>query len=76
MVKGIFILLLILACVVLPLFLFYKIRGWSEKSVRLSLTLIPILWYFTNAPLHELGHMVATYMVGGTITEVVLFPKF
>jgi hypothetical protein len=76
MIKGIFILLLILACLVLPLFLFYKIRGWSEKSVRLSLTLIPILWYFTNAPLHEFGHMVATYMVGGTITEVVLFPKF
>lgn len=74
--KAIFILFLIIAFVVFPLFLFYKIRGWSEKSVRLSLTLIPILWYFTNAPLHELSHIVATYLVGGTVSEVVLFPKF
>ena len=76
MVKAIFILFLIIACVVFPLFLFYKIRGWNEKSVRFSLTFIPILWYFTNAPLHELSHMIATFLVGGTVSEVVLFPKF
>lgn len=76
MVKAAIILTEILLCIVLPLFLFYGKKIRSERNVKLSLTILPVLWYFTNSPLHEFGHIVATYMVGGTINEVLLFPKF
>lgn len=76
MIKAFVILLEIILCIVLPLFLFYGEGKRSERNVTLSLTLLPILWYFTNSPLHEFGHMIATYLVGGTVSEVLLFPKF
>jgi len=37
---------------------------------------IPALWYLTYSPIHELSHVLGTYVVGGTVTEVKLIPSF
>jgi hypothetical protein len=37
---------------------------------------IPVLWYPTYSPLHELSHVAGTYLAGGKVTYVKLIPKF
>jgi hypothetical protein len=37
---------------------------------------IPILWYFTYAPLHELSHAAGVYLVGGKVIAYKLIPSF
>jgi hypothetical protein len=49
-------LLEILLVVVLPLLVLYLKGNWPVRKILPSLLFIPILWYFTYAPLHELGH--------------------
>ncbi len=40
------------------------------------MSIIPILWYFVYAPIHELSHLLGAYLVGGQIVEVKLIPRF
>ncbi|RPH38196.1 hypothetical protein EHM92_00615 [bacterium] len=62
--------------VVVPLLLLYLRSGWPLRAIIPCLLSIPVLWYFTYAPLHEISHVVATYLVGGTVTSVKLIPSF
>ena len=40
------------------------------------LLVIPVLWYLTYSPIHELSHVIGTYLVGGSVTELRLIPSF
>jgi hypothetical protein len=66
----------ILIVIVAPLLTLYLTGSWPMRIVIPCLLVIPILWYVTYAPIHELGHVLGTYLVGGTVTEVKLIPSF
>jgi hypothetical protein len=66
----------ILLAVVLPLIVLYLRSGWPLRTSTLCLVSIPVLWYFAYSPLHELSHVVATYLLGGTVTSMKLIPSF
>ncbi len=66
----------LLLVLVLPLLLLYLRSGWPLRTIILCLLSIPVLWYLTYAPMHELSHAAATYLVGGTVTSMKLIPSF
>ena len=66
----------ILLVVVMPLLVLYLKGNWSLRKIIPPLVVIPILWYFTYAPLHELSHAAGTYLVGGKVIEYRLIPRF
>lgn len=66
----------ILLVVVTPLLVLYIKGNWPLRKVILSLVIIPILWYFTYAPLHELSHAAGLYLVGGKVIDYRLIPSF
>jgi len=51
----------ILLFLVMPLLVLYIKRNWPLRKVILPLVVIPILWYFTYTPLHELSHAAGIY---------------
>jgi len=66
----------ILITIVLPLLALYLKGGWPLRSAVISLLCLPALWYITYAPIHELSHVAGAYLVGGTVTEYKLIPRF
>ena len=66
----------ILFFLVVPLLVLYLKGNWPLRKVIPALVIIPILWYFTYAPLHELSHAVGVYLVGGKVTVYKLIPRF
>jgi hypothetical protein len=66
----------ILLVVVMPLLVLYLKGNWSLRKIIPLLVIIPILWYFTYAPLHELSHAAGTYLVGGKVIAWRLIPRF
>ena len=66
----------ILLVVVMPLLVLYLKGNWPLRKVIPPLVIIPILWYFTYAPLHELSHAAGIYLVGGKVIEYRLIPPF
>ena len=62
--------------VVTPLLVLYFKGHWSLGKVIPSLVIIPVLWYFTYAPLHELSHAAGLYLVGGKVIDYRLIPRF
>jgi len=66
----------ILLVVVMPLLILYLKGNWPLRKVIPALVIIPVLWYFTYAPLHELSHAAGTYLVGGKVIEYKLIPRF
>ena len=66
----------ILLVVVMPLLVLYLKGNWPLRKVLLPLVIIPIIWYFTYAPLHELSHAAGVYLVGGKVIEYKLIPRF
>jgi hypothetical protein len=66
----------ILLVIVSPLLILYLRGKWPLDSVIPSLLTTPILWYLTYSVLHELSHVAGTYLVGGTVTDVRLMPRF
>lgn len=66
----------ILLVTVMPLLILYLKSNWQLRATIPSLLSIPILWYLTYAPLHELSHAAATYIVGGEVIYMKLFPRF
>ena len=66
----------ILFTVVAPLLVLYLRGTWKQRTMVGCISTIPILWYFVYAPMHELSHMLGTYLVGGQIVEVKLIPRF
>lgn len=66
----------ILVVVVTPLIFLYLKGNWPLRTIIPCLLSIPILWYLTCSPLHELSHVAGTYLVGGKVIYVKLIPKF
>lgn len=66
----------ILVVIVAPLLILYLTGHWPLRIVIPCLLVIPVLWYLSYAPIHELSHVVATYLAGGSVTEVKLIPSF
>jgi hypothetical protein len=66
----------ILLVVVMPLLVLYLKGNWPLRKVIPPLVVIPILWYFTYAPLHELSHAAGIYLVGGKVIVWKLIPRF
>ena len=65
-----------LLVVVVPLLVLYLKGNWPLRKVIPCLVVIPILWYFTYAPLHELSHAAGIYLVGGKVIGYKLIPRF
>jgi hypothetical protein len=59
-----------------PLLILYLTGRWPMRIVIPCLFAIPVLWYLTYAPIHELSHVLGTYLVGGSVTEIKLIPSF
>ena len=76
MTDHVLITLEILVTVVSPLIFLYRKGSWPLRATVPCLVSIPILWYPLYAPLHELSHIAATYLVGGTVLEYKLIPRF
>lgn len=66
----------ILLVVVMPLLVLYIKGNWPLRKVIPPLVIIPVLWYFTYAPLHELSHAAGIYLVGGKVIVWKLIPRF
>jgi hypothetical protein len=66
----------ILLIVVTPLMVLYSTANWRLRNTISCLLLIPVLWYLTYAPLHELSHVAGTYLVGGSVIDYKLIPRF
>ena len=66
----------ILLVVVMPLLVLYLKGNWPLRKIIPPLVIIPILWYFTYAPLHELSHAAGIYLVGGKVIVWKLIPRF
>ena len=66
----------ILVVIVAPLLVLYLRGPWPMRIAIPCLLVIPVLWYLTYAPIHELSHVLGAYVAGGTVTEVKLIPSF
>ena len=66
----------ILLIVVMPLLVLYIKGSWPLRKVIPCIMVIPILWYFTYAPLHELSHAAGIYLVGCKVIVWKLIPRF
>ena len=66
----------ILLVVVMPLLVLYLKGNWPLRKIIPPLVIIPVLWYFTYAPLHELSHAAGVYLLGGKVIEYKLIPSF
>lgn len=66
----------ILVVVVVPLLILYLRGRWPLRIAIPCLLVIPVLWYLTYSPIHELSHVLGTYLVGGSVTQLKLIPSF
>ena len=66
----------ILVTIVAPLLALYLRGRWPLRTVTACLLVIPMVWYLTYAPIHELSHALGTMLVGGRVVEIKLIPSF
>ncbi len=66
----------ILLTIAIPLVILYLRGKWPQKVITICLFVIPILWYLTYAPLHEISHILGTYLAGGKVVDYKLIPQF
>lgn len=66
----------ILLIIPIPLVILYLRGKWPMRIIVICLFVIPILWYLTYAPLHEISHILGTYFAGGKVGDVKLIPRF
>ena len=62
--------------IVVPVFLYLKRRGESNKRLVLSIFIIWILWNLLHAPIHELSHMLGGLLVGLHLRDYQLIQHF
>jgi hypothetical protein len=60
----------------MPLLVLYLKGNWPLRKIIPPLVIIPVFWYFTYAPLHELSHAAGLYLVGGKVIDYLLIPRF
>jgi hypothetical protein len=65
-----------LLVIVLPLIILYLKGNWQLRTIILCLLSLPVVWYLTYAPIHELSHVAGTYLAGGKIADYKLIPRF
>ena len=66
----------ILLVIVTPV-LVLDLRGqWPLRIVIACLCAIPVVWYLTYAPIHELSHALGAILVGGRVVDIKLIPSF
>ena len=66
----------ILVVIVVPLLILYLRGPWPLRVAIPCLLVIPVLWYLVYSPIHELSHVLGTYLTGGTVTQIKLIPSF
>jgi hypothetical protein len=66
----------ILLFLVIPLLVLYLKGNWPLRQVIPCIVVIPIIWYFTYSPFHELSHAAGVYLVGGKVIQYRLIPPF
>ncbi|MBI4912198.1 MAG: hypothetical protein HY823_05635 [Acidobacteria bacterium] len=66
----------ILVVIVGPLLFLYLKGPWPLRRTLPSLLVLPLLWYLTYAPTHELSHVAGTYLVGGRVVDIQWIPRF
>lgn len=66
----------ILLTIVIPLNMLYLRGKWHLKIIIPCLLVLPILWYLTYAPIHELSHILGAYLAGGKVVDYKLIPRF
>jgi hypothetical protein len=66
----------ILLVLVLPLVILYLKGNWPLRKVQPALVLIPVIWYLTYAPIHELSHAAGVVLAGGKVVVYKLIPSF
>ncbi len=66
----------ILLTIVMPLLALYLRGRWTLRTVTACLCGIPLVWYLTYAPIHELSHALGTVLVGGRVVDIKLIPSF
>lgn len=69
-------LILILALAVAPMYAVLRRARWSPRSIKLVMVAVPLLLFPLNAPLHEAMHILGTYLMGGTVSQVRLLQRF
>lgn len=62
--------------VVLPLVLYYQQCRLSVKRYAIYLILLYLIWILTYAFLHEVCHLLGSWMAGASIRNYQLFPAF
>ncbi|HNT16723.1 MAG TPA: hypothetical protein PKJ37_02350 [Acidobacteriota bacterium] len=66
----------ILVLIVAPLLILYLTGRWPMRIAIPCLLVIPVLWYLTYSPIHELSHVLGAYMAGGSVSDIKLIPSF
>ena len=66
----------IILTIVTPLLALYLRGRWPLRTVTACLCGIPVVWYLTYAPIHELSHAIGTSLVGGRVVDIKLIPNF
>ncbi len=66
----------ILLTIVTPLIALYLHGQWRLRTVTACLLVVPLAWYLTYAPIHELSHAAAAVLAGGRVLDVKLIPSF
>ena len=66
----------ILLIIVLPLLAVYLRSNWERKEMYFNVIFLPLIWYLFYAPIHELSHMLGSFIVGAEITDYRLFAHF
>lgn len=62
--------------IILPLLILYTKSKWSTKEIIFNAIVLPLIWYITYAPIHELGHVIGCKIVGLEINDYQLFTRF
>jgi hypothetical protein len=60
----------------LPLIVLYLRGNWPLRTIVICLVSLPVVWYLSYALLHELAHVAGTYLVGGSVVDSRLIPRF
>ena len=66
----------ILLTIVTPLLVLFLRGRWRLRTVTACLLVVPVAWYLTYAPIHELSHAAATLLAGGRVLDIKLIPSF
>ena len=66
----------ILLVIVTPVLVLYLRGQWPLRIVIACLCAIPVVWYLTYAPIHELSHALGAILVGGRVVDIKLIPSF